>query len=307
MVNMQILPLTSTTGKPLRVCLWQGENTGKNTVVQLVHGMAEHMDRYDRAAQALCAAGYVVIGHDHLGHGPLAKAEEHGFFADKDGWGHLVEDIYAVHGEARRRFPKAKFVLFGHSMGSFAVREYLLCHGVDLAACAISGTGWYPAPLCFAARTAAALCGVFGGWKKPAPLVNAIAFSGNNKPFEYRTGFEWLSRDEKEVDKYVTDPLCGFLFTARGYYDMFTGLQGISKVSRLSVMKKETAVYFMSGDCDPVGQNGKGVETVAAQFRNAGMRDVTVKLYPGGRHELLNETNRDEVTRELIAWLDAHI
>lgn len=144
--------------------------------------------------------------------------------------------------------------------------------------------------------------------KKPADFVNKIAFAGNNKPFEPgRTGFEWLSRDEKEVDKYVADPLCGFTFTGKAFADFFTGLEALTFEKDLRVMPKELPVYFMSGDHDPVGQMGKGVEQVAEQFRRVGMTHLTVKLYPDARHELFNELNRDQVTLDLIAWLDSVI
>lgn len=308
MTEMQKVSLSSVTGKMLCVRIWEGENTQKNTVMQLVHGMAEHMDRYDRLAQALCEAGYIVVGHDHLGHGPAAQKEELGYFGAKNGWDHLVEDVQGVHQEIMRRYPGKKYVLLGHSMGSFVTREYLLRHGGELTACVLSGTGWFPAGTCRAARAVATLCGVFGGWAKPAPMVDKAAFGGSNKAFApARTSFDWLSRDEKEVDRYIADPLCGFLFTARGYYDMFSGLLALSRMERLKALPPDLPVYFMSGDQDPVGAQGKGVETVAQQFRDAGVRDVTVRLYPNARHELLNETNRDEVTRDLIAWLDKKV
>lgn len=308
MVTMQKISIVSVTGKPLCIRLWEGGNTQKNAVVQLIHGMAEHMDRYDPLAQALCEAGYIVVGHDHLGHGPTASKEDLGYFGAKDGWDHLVEDAQAVHQEIARRYPGRKYILLGHSMGSFVAREYLLRYGGELTACVLSGSGWFPAPICHAARAAATLCGAVHGWNKPAPLVNTVAFSSYNKGFKpARTPFDWLSRDEKEVDKYIADPLCGFLFTARGYYDMFSGLLALSRLERLKALPPDLPVYFMSGDRDPVGTQGKGVETVARQFRDAGVRDVTVRLYPAGRHEMFNEINRGEVFADLIAWMDKQV
>ncbi|MBQ9196301.1 MAG: lysophospholipase [Clostridia bacterium] len=300
---MEKIDLTSVSGKPLCVRVWNTENP--RAVVQLVHGMAEHMGRYDRLAQALNGAGYAVVGHDHLGHGPIAKAEDHGWFGEKNGWNNLIEDMKQVTDYAKKRFPGLPLALLGHSMGSFAVREYLLRYGDGLSACVISGTGWYAPGLCATAKCLSSLCGVFGGWHKPAPLVNSVGFGSSNNAFKpARTPFDWLSRDEKEVDKYIADPLCGFLFTARGYYDMFDGLQGISRLSRLSAMPKSLPIYFLSGSMDPVGQQSAGVKTVAQQFRDAGMQDVTVKLYADGRHEMFNEINRGEVTADLIGWLD---
>lgn len=307
MITLEKIPFTSVAGQPLTLYLWQTDAPCRG-VIQLVHGMAEHIARYDRLARALCAAGYTVAGHSHLGHGEDAREDELGFFGRKDGWDHLVEDVHAAHEMLLKRFPDQRFAILGHSMGSFVTREYLLRYGGDLTAAVICGTGWFPGPLCSVARAAAALCGVFGGWQKPAPLVDRLMSKDNNKAFALaRTPFDWLSRDTAEVDKYMADLRCGFLFTARGYYDMFTGLKSLSRLHRLAALPGDLPVLFISGDADPIGTQGKGVNTVAQQFRDAGVRDVTVRLYPGARHELFNETNRDEITAELIDWLNRHM
>lgn len=307
MITLEKIPFTSVAGRPLTLYLWQTDAPCRG-VLQLVHGMAEHIARYDRLARALCAAGYTVAGHSHLGHGEDAREDELGFFGRRDGWDHLVEDVHAAHEMLLKRFPGQRFAILGHSMGSFVTREYLLRYGGDLTAAVICGTGWFPGPLCSVARAAAALCGVFGGWQKPAPLVDRLMSKDNNKAFApVRTPFDWLSRDTAEVDKYMADPRCGFLFTARGYYDMFTGLKSLSRLHRLAALPGNLPVLFISGDADPIGTQGKGVSTVAQQFRDAGVRDVTVRLYPGARHELFNETNRDEITAELIDWLNRHM
>ena len=307
MITLEKIPFTSVAGRPLTLYLWQTDAPCRG-VIQLVHGMAEHIARYDRLARALCAAGYTVAGHSHLGHGEDAREDELGFFGRQDGWDHLVEDVHAAHEMLLKRFPGQRFAILGHSMGSFVTREYLLRYGGDLTAAVICGTGWFPGPLCSVARAAAALCGAFGGWQKPAPLVDRLMSKDNNKAFApARTPFDWLSRDTAEVDKYISDPRCGFLFTARGYYDMFTGLKNLSRLHRLAALPGDLPVLFISGDADPIGTQGKGVNTVAQQFRDAGVRDVTVRLYPGARHELFNETNRDEITAELIDWLNRHM
>lgn len=307
MITLEKIPFTSVAGRPLTLYLWQTDAPCRG-VLQLVHGMAEHIARYDRLARALCAAGYTVAGHSHLGHGEDAREDELGFFGRKDGWDHLVEDVHAAHEMLLKRFPGQRFAILGHSMGSFVTREYLLRYGGDLTAAVICGTGWFPGPLCSVARAAAALCGVFGGWQKPAPLVDRLMSKDNNKAFApVLTPFDWLSRDTAEVDKYMADLRCGFLFTARGYYDMFTGLKELSRLHRLAALPGDLPVLFISGDADPIGTQGKGVSTVAQQFRDAGVRDVTVRLYPGARHELFNETNRDEITAELIDWLNRHM
>ena len=268
-------------------------------IVQLVHGMAEHIGRYDRVAQALNAAGYLAAGRSHRGHGP--QAERLGWFAQEKGWDALVEDAHSFSQDIRKEYPHLPFILLGHSMGSFVSREYALRYGTELSALVLSGTGSYGRGLCTAAQAAARL----SPSKKPAKMVDRLAFSGHNKPFSpNRTPFDWLSRDEAEVDKYIADPYCGFVFTGAAFADFFGGLKKLADTERLSSLPKGLPVYFLSGDQDPVGQMGKGVEKTAAQFKNAGLRDVTVKLYPGGRHEMFNETNRQEVYDDLIAWLN---
>lgn len=269
-------------------------------VVQLMHGMAEHIDRYAPLAQALNEAGYLAAGLNHRGHG--AQAERLGYFAPEKGWDCLVEDAHAFSLRLRAEYPGLPLILLGHSMGSFAAREYALRYGKELAALVLSGTGHYGPALCRA------------GWllarcapqRRPAALVDKIAFSANNKPFSpARTPFDWLSRDAAAVDAYIADPLCGFVFTGSAFSDFFGGLLRLTDEKRLRALPADLPVYFFSGDQDPVGQMGEGVKKTADSFRRAGVRSVTVRLYPGGRHEMLNETNREEVTAELIAWLQA--
>lgn len=305
MCTVMKLPFQSVAGPMLCLTVWRPEGQPR-AVIQIAHGMAEHIGRYDRLARALCAAGYAVAGHNHLGHGPEARAEDLGFFAEEKGWNAVVEDMHKARLLLEEYFDGLPHVLLGHSMGSFAAREYLLRHAQNLTGCILSGTGAFPAALCAAGMAAAQTCGLLSGWHKPAPTVDKLAFGGQNRAFEpARTKFDWLSRDEKEVDQYVADPLCGFLFTARGYYDMFSGLKALSALKRLSLMPKDLPVHFISGSADPVGQNGHGVQTVSRQFIAAGMKKTDVKLYDAARHELFNETNRDEVTADLIAWLNA--
>ena len=286
----------------ISVSVWLPEGKPR-AVIQLFHGMAEHIARYDRTALDLARRGYAVAGHNHQGHGPETVKEKLGFFYEKNGWINIMEDGYAVTQAIKKQLPGLPVVLLGHSMGSFLAREYVLRYGSDLAGLILSGTGWFPPALCVAARTAASLVNPF----KPAQSVDKLAFSGNNKAFEpARTLFDWLSRDKANVDRYIADPYCGFVFTGRAFRDFFEGLQQLTRLQRLEAMPKKLPVYFMSGDRDPVGQMGKGVLEVAAQFRKAGMADVSVHLYDGARHELFNETNRDEVIRELADWLDKH-
>lgn len=278
--------------------IWTCEGKPR-AIVQILHGMAEHISRYDRMAKALTEKGFVVVGRDHRGHGP--DADMLGSFGVGSGWSVIKQDAHDLMQETKKAYPGTPYFLLGHSMGSFLAREMAICYGPEMDGLILSGTGYY-------SRTVAQA----GLWiarhqklDEPSKLVDKIAFSGNNRPFRpARTPFDWLSRDEKQVDAYVADPLCGFLFTGRAYRDFFGGLSDLEIPGRLEKMPKHLPVLFISGDQDPVGQMGKGVKKVAENFRSVGMKNVTVKLYPGARHELFNEINKDEVDQDLAQWLE---
>ena len=285
------------------------EPEGKpSAVVQIVHGMAEHYARYYPLAEALAKAGIAAAGHDHLGHGPDTPKEKLGYFADQDGWQMLIDDVHTAHCLLKERFPDSRHILLGHSMGSFLSREYLLQHGgKGLDALVLSGTTYMTAPMLNAAIPLAGAVCALGGAKKPSKLLHELAFAKNNKPFRpNRTTFDWGSTDTKQVDLYVNDPLCGFMFTGRGMHDMFTGLKKLTKLERLETLpEKGIPILFIAGEQDPVGGiNAQGPKTVAAQYKKAGFNDVTMQLYPKGRHEMFNEVNRGEVISNLIAWIN---
>lgn len=294
--------IRSVTGQELELLCMPCEGEAKG-VVQLVHGMAEHIRRYEDTAKALNAAGYHVVGHTHLGHGEGAKIK--GYFAEKDGWEAVLADTHAVRQWAQERFPGLKYFLLGHSMGSFVVRCYALRH-TDLDGLIISGTGHFDKPILTAGGLIAGLQGLFGGAAKPCKLLHTMNFAANNKTVENpKTECDWLSRDEKQVAAYVADPLCGFMFTAKAYGDMFDGLRMLYP-EKLSGMNKDCPVYMFSGDHDPVGANGAGVRKVHDELKLAGIRDLTLKFYEGGRHEMFSEINRQEVWQDLVSWLDQH-
>lgn len=301
MIEMQKGIFRSVTGQKLDRRLWLPEGEPK-AVVQFVHGMAEHIDRYDAPARALAAAGYAVVGHTHLGHGP--KGIIKGYFADKDGWQCLIEDVHNLRKQTESYFPGKPYFLLGHSMGSFVVRCYLLEKAEGLAGAILSGTGWYDPMTLAGGLTICNIACLTGGAKKECALVKKAVSLSSKGNFENRTPSDWLSRDTAQVDKYEADPLCGFAFTASGYRDMFRGLKRLVKVDNLKKMPAGLPVYFFSGDKDPVGASGVGVNKIVDMFRQAGMQDVEVKLYPDGRHEMFNELNCEEVYQDLIGWLD---
>ena len=286
---------------PIHLFTWQGTKPVR-AVVLMVHGMAEHIERYAPTAQALCEKGFVAAGFNHRGHGREWPEKRLGHFADKEGWDKVIMDMHAVMTHLKNEYPGVPFVLLGHSMGSFAAREFALRYGRELSALVLSGTGYYPRALCAGGVCMASLFPK----SKPAPLLDKLVFSANNRPFApARTPFDWLSRDNRQVDAYIADYRCGFVFTGKAYKDFFGGLYRLADRCRLNDLPKGLPVYFLSGDKDPVGQMGKGVRRVADEMKAAGLTRVTVKLYPGARHELFNEINQQEVWAHLTAWLDA--
>jgi alpha-beta hydrolase superfamily lysophospholipase len=257
-------------------------------VVQISHGMGEHSGRYARLAGALGAAGFDVYAHDHRGHGRSARnARELGHFGP-DGWNMLVADLVTVGHAIDVRSDGAARVLLGHSMGSFALQQYLLDHSAEIAAAIMTGTS--------------AVDALFGGSAAGVSLDHMP----QNETFQGRTDFDWLSRDADEVDRYIADPACGFTADAAALADMAAAATGPVGADALRSIRPDLPILLMSGTADPLSGAMTLVELVAQRYRDAGVRDVTVIGYEGARHEVFNETNRDEVTADLVAWLDRH-
>lgn len=292
--------------KNLQLRIWESEKTPE-AVMFIIHGMAEHIARYEDFAHALNEEGIAVAGIDLPGHGPQTPQEELGYFAPHDGWTHVLETVNEAILAVKKQFPDLPLILFGHSMGSFLAREYVLRYDLP-SALVLSGTGHYPSALCLAAGSIAGILCLLGHGKKPSKLLDKLAFSSNNKPFEpVKTACDWLSRDEEQVRRYIADPYCGFVFTAKGYADFFGGLQALTRQRRLKKINPHLPILLVSGDCDPVGSMGKGVLLVAQAFRDAGIKEVEAILYPKARHEILNESNNQEVYHDIINWSAGHI
>ena len=256
--------------------------------VQIAHGMGEHSGRYARFARALVDAGYVVYAHDHRGHGETAAVDgaELGELGP-DGWNGLVADMLLVGEHADRERAGRPRALFAHSMGSFALQQILLDHSDTLAAAVLSGTS-----------AVDGLAAAVAGSDTPADLTLF------NAPFEpARTEFDWLSRDPDDVDKYVADPFCGFGVSADGLQSMAAEAPRAADPAQLAQIRPDLPVLMISGLADPLAGGGVMVDLVAQRYRDAGLTNVTTRWYPDARHELLNETNRDEVTADVIEWL----
>ena len=291
----------SVTGSELEKREWRPEGKPR-AIVQLVHGMAEHISRYDRTAKRLNEAGYLVVGHTQLGHGK--QAETLGWFAPSGGWDALIEDVHALRQQTQAANPDVPYFLLGHSMGSFVTRTYCLKHEAGLRGVILSGTGHFEPMILNVGLCLANLQCAFGGERKTSNLLEKMSFSGYNRDWmPPRTAFDWLSKDTEVVDRYVADPLCGFTFTAGGYRDMFGGLMRMYP-QNLTAMDRDVPVRLFSGASDPVGGRGEGVKATFQELKNTGIRDVTMKLYEGGRHEMLNETERQTVWDDLVAWVE---
>lgn len=284
-------------------CRWLPE--GKiRAVVQIVHGIAEYVERYDDFARFLNRQGYLVVAEDHMGHGKsIGETGIRGYF--HGGWFTAVADSYHLLERTRAEYPNIPYILMGHSMGSFMVRTILEKYpDSGIAGCVICGTGWQPKALL---RVGLSLCKLVcktDGEKEPSPKLEKLVFGSYNKRVEQpKTAFDWLNRDEKAVAAYIADPMCGFTASAGLMRELLTGISFIQKPGNLASMKKDLPVFFIAGGDDPVGAYGKGVEQAANAFRKAGMTDVERKLYPKGRHEILNELNKQEVYEDVANWI----
>ena len=288
---------------------WLPDEGAPRAVVQLVHGISEYIGRYAPFARYLTDHGFAVVGHDHLGHGRTAKGrEEYGWFAERDGWKYVLKDTHTLRQLAGEAYPGLPYFILGHSMGSFVTRGYQMFYPGTVDGAILSGTGQESAATVAAGRVLSALLCRLRGSRASSRLLNALSVGAYNRQFSpNRTGADWICTDEAVVDAYVQDPLCRFLPTVGMYHDMMVGLQLLVKPEHLRRMDPDTPVYFFAGDKDPVGASGAGVRKVANLFRQYGVRDVTVTLYPGGRHEMLNEPNKEQVFADTLAWLEAHM
>ncbi|WP_068265349.1 alpha/beta hydrolase [Janibacter limosus] len=293
-------------GLPLFVRTWVPDGDAK-AVVQMAHGMAEHSGRYERFAQALTDAGYAVWMHDHRGHGETStEQEDRGYYADDHGWDTVVEDMHTVTRAIAEAHPGLPLFFFGHSMGSLLGRDYITRYGQDLVGAVLSGTAANPGLLGKVGQGLASVESRIRGRRTTSTLMDAMTFGSYNKPFKDEGDFAWLSRDRAEVRKYIEDPRCGEVFTSGFFADL---LGGVNRLQGLAArVPRDLPLLVISGEQDPVGgKDGAGVRAAADAFRAGGVEDVTLKLFPGARHELLNETNRDEVTDLVISWLDDHL
>lgn len=299
---MQTLRHDAPDGTPLSIYRWDPEGEPR-AILHIAHGMAEHARRYVRVADAFTKRGFVVYAHDHRGHGQSVRpGVALGHMAEDDAWERSVEDLHRLLREERERHAGLPCLLLAHSMGSFMAQQLLYAHPSDVDAIALSGTNGPPAPIASAGRLLTRIERRRLGKGRSSALIQKLSFGDFNKGFEGRTEFDWLSRDPAEVDAYVADPHCGFAISTQSWTDFLDALPQLTKPRNLARASKSTPVYIFAGSDDPVGARGKGPEALASLYRAAGLKDVTLRLYPGARHEVLNEINRQEVIEDLVGW-----
>ena len=307
MARMSESSFLSSDGKTSLYCREYLPECDPAGIVQIVHGLGEYIARYDDFARFLADSGYIVVLHDQLGHGQsiCGKASED-FFAEKDGWNISVQDIRTLQNMTSAKYPGKPYFLFGHSMGSFQVRTFMIRYRTGIDGAIISGTGQHHPAL---VKTGRLMCSLEIRRHDPhykSRKLLSLAFGNYNKRIQDpRTPYDWLSRREDVVDAYMASPITGFDTTAGLIRDMFEGIEFICDQKNVSRMKKDLPVMFFSGDCDPVGDYGKGVIRAYKSFLKAGMTDVTMKLYHDGRHEMLNEINKDEVYQDILYWINS--
>lgn len=274
-------------------------------VIQICHGVAEHMGRYDEFAKRLADEGYVVSGNDHLGHGKSIKDDSDlGFFGENGGWELAVGDIRKLYERLKERYPRIPYFIFGHSMGSFLARTFIIRYHDGPDGVILSGTG-QQASLIVAAGIALAKNEIRSkGVGHTSELVNKVAFGSYNRRIKNnRTEWDWLTSNQESLQNYIDDHLCGFVPTAGLFRDMFTGIKYISSPKNVRRVNKNLPIFLIAGTADPVGDYGKGVLRVHNGYMNAGLEDVTLKLYNGARHELIADFCKDEVFSDVLSWI----
>lgn len=295
----------SKGGGHIHAYQWQPQGAPV-AVVQIVHGIAEHMLRYDDFARFLNTKGVLVVGEDHMGHGKSIGEGTPLYF--EGGWENAADDTYELLRRTRAEYPDLPYLLFGHSMGSFLARTLLFRYpDAGLRAAIICGTGWQPTPVLYAGRALCALEKCRVGGKEHSKLLNRLIFGAYNAKFkDAKTPNDWICAKREVVDRYNADPLCGGMATVGLSQDMLGGIAMIQKKSNLCAMPKELPVFFIAGKCDPVGSMGKGVQKTAKRFRDSGMTNVALRLYDG-RHEILNEENHATVYRDVWDFIQRNL
>ena len=309
MVNKTTLSFPSKDGiHTIYATKWQSDDISPIAILQLIHGMAEHIGRYDEFACHMAQKGYIVVGDDHLGHGRSAKEYgDYGYFCEKKAASVLVMDEHRLKEVMQKKEKELPYFMLGHSMGSLILRNYLIQYGQEIDGAILCGTPNTGSVKVGMARTISGLLKLCGKNREKSAFLDRLVFGSYNKRTEKRTCFDWINIDEKVVDEYMNDPQCGFLFTVNGFDTMFQLSANVNKMSLLKRIPKDLPILLIAGKEDPVGNYGKGVAHVYRQYRQLGIAGAELKLYDNARHEILFEPEKDIVFADICNWLQKYI
>ncbi|MCI9297079.1 MAG: alpha/beta hydrolase [Lachnospiraceae bacterium] len=287
---------------------WTPESGEYTAVLQICHGMTEYVERYQEFAAYMTEHGYLVVGHDHLGHGDSVRSrEDWGYIADERGEQYMIADIHKVRKITQRENPGLPYFILGHSMGSYLLRKYITRYGEGLSGAIIVGTGSVPDVVLKTGMRTAECIALLKGWRHRSRLMEKLVFSGSFRKFSM--GSEdpennWLTKDVSRIEKYYGEPRCSFHFTLNGFYNVMKVVSFDNQMKYMNRIPKDLPIVLLSGENDPVGDLGRGVKRVEKQLRKAGIQDLYCKLYANDRHEILNETDRDVVYGDILAWCE---
>ena len=292
----------------LRVIMWKPKGSIL-AVLQISHGMIEHIERYNDFANYLAKRGFLVVGNDHLGHGKSVHSnDELGYFNAPDSSKTVVDDLHKLTTRIKSQYQGLPYFLLGHSMGSFMARRYIMTYGNELDGAIIMGTGEKPAAILESGKLLIRLISLFKPMTYRSNLIEQACFGTYNNRFKpKRTKSDWLSRDTAQVDAYLQDPLCNFIFTLNGYQTLFDALSFIRHSQNIKQIPKDLPIFMVAGTEDPVGNYGKAVTKIYSTYKALGIQDISLKLYKSARHEILNELDKEQVYADLYTWLKKQI
>lgn len=312
MARKENFSFLSSDGKTkIHAVRWSPDSGEYQAVFQIVHGMVEFIERYSDFANYLTEQGFLVVGHDHLGHGAsVVTKEDWGYIAKEQGSSCMVRDIHKLRIMTERKNPDIPYFILGHSMGSYLVRKYITKYGEHLSGVIIVGTGTVPEKVCNFGMKLLKAMARFLGWHYRNPLLEKLFFFGPFNEFDMdgsNPQNSWLTKDIEIVKKYYSDERCTFKFTVNGYYNLLQTIAYDSRRKNIEKIPKALPIFLLSGDRDPVGNFGKGVRKVERQLKKAGIRDLSCKLYRNSRHEILNELDRKNVYEDIVKWCENRI
>lgn len=307
-LNKEEFYISSSDGvSQLHGILWEPVGEVK-AVLQISHGMVEYIGRYDRFARYLNEAGIVVVGNDHIGHGKTSKEEDRGYFGGKEGSGMVVDDLYLITRKTKEKYKDIPYFVMGHSMGSFMIRRYIMTYGNEVDGAIIMGTGSQPASKLIGGKLILGILKAVKGDRHRSKFVDKLNFGSYNKRIRHnRTDKDWLTKDTEIVDAYLKEPMCNFIFTLNGFETLRSVTSFIQKKENIAKIPENLPIFLVSGEEDPVGNYGKGVIKVYETYRKHGIKDIEMKLYPGDRHELVNETDYEAVYKDILSWIEKKV